>query len=93
MGSRVSIISSAEETAREVAEILQRRGQIAEKDGLPTRRFATTGDPGEFERLGSRVFGAGTGPVERVSLEHLMTLAPHMSPAGVEDSTEETACA
>lgn len=92
MGTRVSIISSAEETAREVAELLQRRGQTAKKGASAPRRYATTGDPGEFERLGSRVLGAPTGPVEHVSLEDLTALAPNVSSAA-DESSEETACA
>lgn len=78
MGGRVEIISSAEETAHEVAETLARRGQLAttEPDSqLLHHRFATTGDTEEFERLGSRVLGRGTGVVEQVDLEELAALA------------------
>lgn len=71
MGPRVSIISSAEETAREVAEILGRRGALVSGTSPGSRHFATTGDPDEFARLGSRVFGESLGKVERVSVADL----------------------
>ncbi len=70
MGSKVRLISSAEETAREVAETLTRRGQSAAGDGA-VRTFATTGDPAEFEKLGSRVLGSATGQVEVVTITEL----------------------
>lgn len=63
VGTRVRLISSAEETAREVAEILSARGQSRDSDTLPEHRFTTSGDPGEFRRLGSRVLRR---PIERV---------------------------
>lgn len=75
MGSRVRIISSAEETAAEVAQVLSRRDHLAAPNHRPTRTFVTTGDPGEFERLGSRVLGFSTGEVETVSLSELAGLA------------------
>ncbi|MDZ4169883.1 MAG: glutamate racemase [Coriobacteriia bacterium] len=71
MGSSVRIISSAEETALEVAETLRRRGALAAPGSGVSRAFVTTGDEREFERLGSRVFGAPLGAVERITLEEL----------------------
>lgn len=72
MGARVRIISSAEETAREAAEMLARRAELATADGAPRRHtFVTTGDPEEFRRLGSRVFGADLGPVAAVTLTEI----------------------
>ncbi|PKQ15352.1 MAG: glutamate racemase [Actinobacteria bacterium HGW-Actinobacteria-7] len=93
MGVRVHIISSAEETAREVAETLERRGQFSQANGPVVRRFATTGDTTEFERLGSRVFGSPLGAVEQVPLEELEVLSPSASLALSAGPTEETACA
>jgi glutamate racemase len=70
MGPRVTLISSAEETALQVAETLGRRGQLAQ--GPPgVHMFATTGDPAEFSRLGSRVLRERIERVEHVSLEQL----------------------
>jgi glutamate racemase len=79
MGGSVEIISSAEETAREVADTLRRRGQTADEGSSASRRFATTGDPVEFERLGSMVLGKNIGRVEHVELSELAALPePHM---------------
>jgi glutamate racemase len=93
MGARVSIISSARETAREVAETLERRRQLAPSGAEGYRRFATTGDVAEFERLGTRVFGAGLGPVESVALEHLVDLPQPGALAIADKIAEEATCA
>jgi glutamate racemase len=74
VGPRVSLISSAEETAYEVAETLSRRGHLADPDAPAVYEFATTGDVGEFERLGSRVIGRPTGAVSYVPLDELTAL-------------------
>lgn len=74
LGPSVQVISSAEETAREVAETLERRGQRASSAAARTMSFATTGDPDEFERLGSLVLGEPTGAVEYVAVETLYGL-------------------
>jgi glutamate racemase len=71
VGGRVRLISSAEETASEVAEILARRDQLAPEGAKARYKFATTGDAAEFARLGSRIFGAGLGDVESVRLSAL----------------------
>lgn len=92
MGPRVSIISSAEETAREVAQVLSRRGDLAERTAFVARRFVTTGDPAEFERLGSRVFGASLGEVSRVDVAELEArLTGELARAA--DQVEESTCA
>ncbi|MDZ4180071.1 MAG: glutamate racemase [Coriobacteriia bacterium] len=70
IGSRVRLISSAEETAREVAETLERRGQLAPADS-GRHTFVTTGDPAEFERLGSRVLRRPMVGASYISLETL----------------------
>lgn len=71
MGSGVRLISSAEEVAKQVVQILTRRDQNAEP-GTPSQHvFATTGDPLEFGLLGSHVFGASLGSVESVTIEEL----------------------
>lgn len=71
MGGRVRLISSAEETAREVAETLERRDQLAAPGASRTLTFATTGDAVEFSRLGSRVFGQELSDVMTVSIAEL----------------------
>ncbi len=75
LGPRVRLISSAEETAREVAETLERRGHLAPASGEPpAHAFATTGDVAEFARLGSRVLRARIADVARVGLDELAGL-------------------
>lgn len=74
VGVRVQLISSAQETAREVAETLARRDQLAPAGSTGRRRFATTGDAEEFARLGARVFGQELGDVEQVALSELTSL-------------------
>jgi glutamate racemase len=91
MGPRVHLISSAEETAREVAETLERRGQLADMTDEAERRFFTTGDADEFARLGSRVFGEGLGGVGRVDLDALRRLPPQELVQLI-DGTEEATC-
>jgi len=91
MGPRVDIISSAEETAREVAETLARREHLAPSQHDRVRHFATTGDADEFARLGARVFGDEIASVEAVDLANLVEAAQSVTSAQLE--TEETTCA
>lgn len=57
MGRKVTLISSASETALDVAETLARRGQLAPDDNEGLWRFYTTGEDVEaFQRFGGRVF-------------------------------------
>jgi len=94
VGARVTLISSAEETAREVAEALARRGHLAPAGSSATHEFATTGDVAEFGRLGSRVFGRGLGSVSSVSLEELETLPGEEQRAMIDDvGVGEATCA
>jgi glutamate racemase len=58
MGEQVTLVSSAEETAKDVYRTLVRRG--LERDprlGPPVHQFLTTGDPEEFQRIGRRFLG------------------------------------
>jgi glutamate racemase len=66
MGGGVRIISSAEETAREVAGTLARRGQLAPADNEVRYEFLTTGDPTKFAHLGERIFGAPLKTIEHI---------------------------
>jgi glutamate racemase len=65
MGNEVTLVSSAEETAKDVYRALahfdlQRDESLPE----PERRFLTTGDPLEFKRLAHRFLGPEVGGVE-----------------------------
>jgi glutamate racemase len=70
-GRATALVFSAEETAREVAETLQRKG-IA---GDPTRegsvRFLTTGAPDEFRALGERFLQLPIASVKHVAIRDL----------------------
>lgn len=72
VGRNVTLVSSADETAFEVRDLLERLGWRKDGDG-PTgrRRYLTTGDPGTFATLGERFLGAPLGAVEHVTLASL----------------------
>ena len=58
MGDQVTLVSSAEETAKDVYRTLVRRSLERSADlGPPEHRFLTTGDPEEFQRIGRRFLG------------------------------------
>jgi len=54
LGPKVSLIDSAEETAREVSAILERKGMVNATQQEGDYRFVCTGDPGEFREVGAR---------------------------------------
>jgi glutamate racemase len=70
-GRDVTLVFSAEETAREVAETLARKrfGNDPAHEG--SYRFLTTGDPGAFRTLGKRFLQLPIGEVEHVTLAEL----------------------
>ena len=75
LGQGVSIVSSAEETTREVAETLRRRGQLAPAGSLVRHRFATTGDDiTTFAAAGQYVFGRPLASIEHIEVESLEAL-------------------
>ena len=66
MGDEVTLVSSAEETAKDVYRVLADQGMLR-PDHLPPpgHGFTTTGDPEEFRRLAVRFLGVGAhvGPI------------------------------
>lgn len=68
MGDDVTLVSSAEETAKDVLRVLTERDLLASR-GLgenPERVFESTGDPGKFAQLATRFLGpaiAGFDPI------------------------------
>jgi glutamate racemase len=58
LGDQVTLVSSAEETAKDVYALLVSRG-LERPLGLPApqHRFLTTGQPGEFREIGRRFLG------------------------------------
>jgi glutamate racemase len=57
MGDGVTLVSSAEECAKDVYKMLVSTGLMRES-GEAAYHFATTGAPEEFERIGRRFLGA-----------------------------------
>jgi len=58
MGDEVTLVSSADETAREVYRVLTERGMLRPEDfPEPDHRFLATGDPAPFGRLAQRFLG------------------------------------
>jgi glutamate racemase len=56
MGDEVTLVSSAEECAKDVYKMLVRTGLMRD-GGDPSYQFLTTGAPGEFESIGRRFLG------------------------------------
>ncbi|MEU6429096.1 glutamate racemase [Microbispora sp. NPDC046973] len=65
-GDGVTLVSSAEETAKDVYRILHDRG-LSNGAGEPGHRFRATGDTELFERLGQRFLGPELQSVERTA--------------------------
>ena len=67
MGDEVTLVSSAEECAKDVYKMLVAT-DLMRQSGEPTYRFLTTGSPEEFETIGRRFLGpelAARHPVRR----------------------------
>jgi glutamate racemase len=65
LGPDVMLVSSADETARDVYAELVRADALRDAGMPPTHAFATTGDPAAFRRLAEQVLGVEVGDVER----------------------------
>ena len=72
LGPGVRVVSSAEETTRELADILERREQLAGDDVAPEHRFATTSENiASFAAAGSFIFGQPLKSIEHVAIDEL----------------------
>ena len=72
MGENVSIISSSDETAKEVVETLTYRGHLCDGSIPPHNSFNTTGrDLDEFRQIGGHIFGE---PIEDLNYVDISTL-------------------
>jgi glutamate racemase len=72
-GRDVTLVFSADETAREVAETLARMG--IENPSGGAYRFLTTGDPETFRRMGARFLQLPIELVEHVTIAELEAAA------------------
>jgi glutamate racemase len=70
-GRDVTLVFSAEETAREVADTLARKGWENERTRTGAYRFLTTGDPELFRSLGERFLQLPLDDVRRVTVAEL----------------------
>jgi glutamate racemase len=70
-GRDVTLVFSAEETAREVAETLARKGYENDPTREGSYRFLTTGDPDAFREMGARFLQLPVAEVEHVELAAL----------------------
>jgi glutamate racemase len=66
-----TLVFSAEETAREVAETLERKAIENDPGRAGSTRFLTTGPPDEFRALGERFLHLPIGRVEQVAVSEL----------------------
>lgn len=57
LGPEVELISSAEETAREVSTLLYHRGQLASTLEMPVHQFFCSGDPVLFQKIAREWLG------------------------------------
>jgi glutamate racemase len=71
LGRGVTLVFSAEETAREVAETLARKGIENGEGREGSYRFLTTGEPALFRALGDRFLQLPLGEVEHVAVADL----------------------
>ncbi len=74
-GRDVTLVFSAVETAKEVAETLARKGFENDPAREGSYRFLTTGDTDVFARLGERFLQLPLGEVEQVALAELEKMA------------------
>ena len=66
MGDSVTLVSSAEETAKDVYRTLVAHSLERSESSAPTYRFQATGNASDFERLARRFLGPEVGTVEHV---------------------------
>ncbi|WP_344835861.1 glutamate racemase [Actinocorallia longicatena] len=77
VGDGVTLVSSADETAKDVYRLLQDRGLArAEAAVPPVHRFRATGDPEVFRAIGTRFLGPVIGYVESPSDTSVFRLTP-----------------
>ncbi|WML47352.1 glutamate racemase [Neobacillus sp. PS3-34] len=68
MGPEVSVISSGDETAREISTILQYNGMLNEAEDDPIHEFFTTGSHAIFSKIASQWLGRNINNVETIKL-------------------------
>jgi glutamate racemase len=74
-GRSVTLVFSADETAREVAETLERKGIANSEEREGSYRFLTTGDPPAFAEMGKRFLQLPIRDVEHIAVRALESAA------------------
>ena len=69
MGPDVLLVSSAEETASDVYDVLASKGLLRDSDRPPVHSFQSSGDPDLFTMLGQRFLGPEVLRAHHVSVE------------------------
>jgi glutamate racemase len=69
MGDEVVLVSSAEETAKDVYATLLSSSLLREPGDDPDHRFLTTGDPAAFHRIAHHFLGPALGGVGAVAVQ------------------------
>ncbi|WP_216215518.1 glutamate racemase [Amycolatopsis aidingensis] len=67
MGQDVTLVSSAEETAKDVVRVLTERDLLSDRDIQPQHEFVATGSPEPFTRLARRFMGFAPGVLAPVA--------------------------
>ena len=75
MGEDVVLVSSAEETAKDVYAALRDGGLLREGTDEPTHAFLTTGDPERFRRIAHHFLGPDVGGVGAVAVRPVGSVA------------------
>ena len=68
MGKDVNVISSGDETAREISAILQYNGLLDTCEDEPSHEFYTTGSSGIFSKIASQWLGIPLDNVKKIKL-------------------------
>lgn len=66
MGDQVTLVSSAEETAKDVYKVLSEKNLLRTEKTPPTLSFRATGDVAAFEKLAKRFLGPEVSTVEKL---------------------------
>jgi glutamate racemase len=66
MGAEVNLVSSAEETAKDLYKVLADNDLLRLDTSSPTLSFRATGDASAFEKLARRFLGPEVSTVEKL---------------------------
>lgn len=72
MGDGVNLVSSAEETAKDVFRVLTEHNLLAPNNAQPKYRFLSTGKKQEFEKLAKRFLGPEVMGVEEIERNQIV---------------------